>query len=237
MKLFSNPKKAAVDKEKIVADEGKQLSRFLLAKDMLIGTKFDIKNHGDILQECIDRVNTNLKNLKAIDRKATIAFSLGTAALILPFIPFNWLITIVGFSYGCYQMGKREHAYKEYTDSLEDLKQCCNWTLGESLSEAQVRENKGMGVVKDILPTLAPLMSEVELKGVLHDSIEGKLLENTGVDFAKQQHSFEYKMYGYEQGSLQDVLTGFGYAIQNAWDSLTSSLYSSAAESPRIISV
>lgn len=236
MGFFDKPKKPALAKNQIVDHEKNQLSIFLLSKKMLANTKFNPKNHNDILQECIDRVNTNLQNLKAIDRKATIAFSLGTAALLLPFIPFNWAITLVGFSYGFYQMGKRVHAYKEYTDSLEALKQCCNWTLGESLEQNEVRANKDMDVVKNILPTLAPLMSEVELKGVLHDSIEGKLLDETGVDFAKQQHSFEYKMYGYEQGSFTDVLTGFGYVIQNAWNSLTNS-FTSTEDASRTISV
>ena len=219
-------------KDKILTHEKKQLGIFLLSKKMSVNTKYIPTNHNAILQECIDQVNTNLQKLKSIDRKATIAFSLGTAALLLPFIPFNWAITLVGFSYGFYQMGKRVHAYKEYTDSLEALKQCCNWTLGGSLDqeqtevEFQVQQNKTMDVVKNILPTLAPLMNKAELQGVLHDSIEDNILAQTGVDFDKQQHTFEFKMYGYGQGSFSDALTGFAYVIQNAWNSLTKSLTS-----------
>ena len=220
--LFKQPEKQkTLSQDDIRRHEAEQLKIFLLSNHL--GAEQPYSNneqrHQTILKTCIANVEKYKQQLKSIDKKAAAALTIGTAALIFSFIPFNWAITLAGFSYGFYQLGLRDNVYKEYTKSLEDLKQCCNWTLNDT-ELGVVTENLKQDGVKEILPTLAPLMNKKELENVLHDTIEKDLLNQTGIDFDKQNHTFEYKMYGYQQGSFKDVMNGIGYAIQNAFNDM-----------------
>lgn len=218
--FFKQPEKTRVfSQDDIKKYEAEQLKIFLLSNHLEANQAYTHHAHQAILKGCISNVEKYKEQLKAIDKKAAAAFTIGTAALIFSFIPFNWAITIAGFTFGGYLVGERRGVYEKYTKSLEDLKQCCNWTLNSG-DLGCVCDNLQLDTVKEILPTLAPLMNKKELENVLHDTIERDLLNQTGIDFDKQNHTFEYKMYGYQQGSFKDVMNGIGYAIQNAFNDM-----------------
>lgn len=217
--LFTQPEKHIPrTAEQIKQDEERSLKVFLAKHSLPAETQFEcVDKHLNIISECIAKVHEKQQLVKSIDKKAAAALTIGTAALVFSFIPFNWAVTLAGFSYGFYQLGLRDNAYKEYTQSLEDLKQCCNWALNDTNIDT-VRTNLNADNVKQILETLAPLMNKTELKHVLNDDIEDNLIIETRIDFEKQNHTFEYKMYGYKQGSFKDVMNGILYAIQNAFN-------------------
>lgn len=217
--LFKQPEKNVLrTPEQIQQDEERNLKVFLAKHRLPETTEFASteRSHLSIITNCIAQIYEKQQLVKSIDKKAAAALTIGTAALVFSFIPFNWAVTIAGFSYGFYQLGLRDNAYKEYTQALEDLKQCCNWALNHT-DATVVRDNLVNPTVMNILPALAPLMSQTELKHVLHDEIENNLIKETGIDFEKQNHTFEYKLYGYKQGSFKDVMNGILYAIQNAF--------------------
>lgn len=217
--LFKQPEKNIPrTPEQIKQDETTSLAVFL-TKKRLQTTAFSPSEseHIDTINKCIQTVHDKQQLVKSIDKKAAAALTIGTAALVFSFIPFNWAVTIAGFSYGFYQLGLRDNAYKEYTQALEELKQCCNWALNDTDVNV-VRENLKNPTVQTILPTLARLMNKQELKNVLNDEIENNLITETKIDFDKQNHTFEYKLYGYKQGSFKDVMNGILYAIQNAFN-------------------
>ena len=218
--LFKQPEKQKIKSQDDIRNhEAEQLKIFLLSNHREANQEYNHDTDQTILKDCISNVEKYKQQLKTIDKKAAAAFTIGTAALIFSFIPFNWAITIAGFTIGGYLVGERRGVYEKYTKSLEDLKQCCNWTLN-SRDYGLVKNNLELDTVKEILPTLAPLMNKKELENVLHDGIERNLLAQTGIDFDKQNHTFEYKMYGYQQGSFKDVMNGIGYAIQNAFNDM-----------------
>ena len=178
----------------------------------------DAEAHVAILNDCIQRVKKTADQLQSIDAKMLPAFAVGVIALTCSFIPFNWIITLAGFSYGFYQYGLRDSVHKEYSAALDDLRQCCNWTLNGTNTDNALANLK-TEPVNNVLSALAPLMSKEALKTVLHDGIEDRILTDLKIDFDKQQHSFEYKMYGHKQGGILDILVGVGYALQNAFNS------------------
>ncbi len=115
------------------------------------GTKppsFDIRNtdHANALKACTEAVKTNLAHLSAIDKKMTAGFVIGTTALVFSFIPFNWVITLGGFSYGFYQLGLRQEAYKQYEQSLEALAACCDWALNQQGSAPLLDKYKNITI-------------------------------------------------------------------------------------------
>lgn len=202
--------------QQIIEKEATSLAVFLAKNNQTKEFSPDNQDHLKLIEKCVKTIQEKQHVVKAIDKKAAAALTIGTAALVFSFIPFNWAVTIAGFSYGFYQLGLRDNAYKEYTQALEELKQCCNWALNDTDVNV-VRENLKNPTVQTILPTLARLMNKQELKNVLNDEIENNLITETKIDFDKQNHTFEYKLYGYKQGSFKDVMNGILYAIQNVF--------------------
>ena len=184
--------------------------------------------HTDALTACTEAVKTNLAHLCAIDKQMTAGFVIGTAALVFSFIPFNWIITLGGFSYGFYQLGLRQEAYKQYEKSLEDLVACCDWALNQSPNSQRLLERMLAAPLETapllaMVKTLAPAFTETQFKSFLNDHQEDRLiawLRENEPTFNPEGKTLTYKMYGYEQGSLSDIGQGLWYVIQNAYQRL-----------------
>jgi hypothetical protein len=191
---------------------------------------FNISNteHIDALKYCTEAVKTNLAHLCAIDKQMTAGFVIGTTALVFSFIPFNWVITLGGFSYGFYQLGLRQEAYKQYEQSLEALAACCDWALNqgnnsERLLQDLLSQSLETAPLLAMVKTLAPAFTETQFKSFLNDQQEDRLinwLRKNEPTFNPEGKTLTYKMYGYEQGSLSDIGQGLWYVIQNAYQRL-----------------
>jgi hypothetical protein len=163
------------------------------------------KQHTDALIACTEAVKTNLAHLCAIDKQMTAGFVIGTTALVFSFIPFNWVITLGGFSYGFYQLGLRQEAYKQYEQSLEALASCCNWALNqgdnsEMLLKGMIDEPLEKASLWTMVKTLAPAFTETQFREFLNNNQENHLinwLKQYEPTFNPEGKTLTYKMYGY----------------------------------------
>ncbi len=192
--------------------------------------KPDNPDHIKLISQCKDLLLQKLNDLHAIDIKMLAGFTVGVAAFALSWLlPFT-AVAIAGFAYGAYQLGVRQHAYKEYSDTLETLKDICNWTLNDSNMQVealnQTMKNQTICEMAEVLTTL---MNEEQLRAVIRDDIEevyvNQAHQNDEEDVrvqgyklldATQTKNLKFAVYGMEQGGILDILQGLGHAIQNA---------------------
>lgn len=188
--------------------------------------------HTDLITQCTQDVKQKLLALQKIDRQALIGFSLGTAAFGLSFLlPFGLLATTAGFAYGTYQLGLRKQAYQDYVSALENLMDCCRWSLSGVGDQNSIKQNAPL---QEMITTLAPITNESQLReciDVQYESIFVKQAANTrsktsvmGYQLDPQAATLYYTIYGYEQGGVLAILQGIGYAIVNALKALKRAL-------------
>ena len=193
--------------------------------------------HIKLVSDCALSVRDRLNNLQEIDKKITAGLSFGIAALSLSyFLPFSFLAA-GGFIYSAYQMGRRRHAYVEYTSALENLSKCCIWTLGEIpqeiIKQTEIIENLA---IKEMIITLAPLTSAQQLRDFIDDKVEDEIViesdkiksDTTLFDqhLDKEKMDLYFKIYGYKQGGFLSILEGVAYAIKNGFIALKTAVVS-----------
>ncbi|BCA97050.1 hypothetical protein TUM19329_34110 [Legionella antarctica] len=187
--------------------------------------------HTQLVTDCAQSVKEKLKNLQTIDIKMTAGFALGTAALCLSYIlPFS-LVATAGLAYGAYQLGRRQHAYAQYINALENLSKSCVWTLGEVDSEQSSRVDiKNHPAIKEMIATLAPLTSSQQLRDFIDDRVEEEFVSEAqqirdnftlfDEHLDREKVDLYFKIYGYKQGGFLAILEGMGYAIVSGFIAL-----------------
>lgn len=189
--------------------------------------------HKELISECTLSVKRTLANLQEIDKRMTAGFTAGIAALAISWIlPIFVPLAIAGLAYGAYQLGKRQQAYIEYKNALENSIECCDWSLGKITRENYdaYMKNDDLGnksPVASMIDTLGPLTTTEQLNKLIDDAVEKdankeaqpsrehiQLFDN---ELDKEKRDLYSKIYGYEQGGFLAVLQGVGYAIQNAF--------------------
>ena len=193
-----------------------------------------------LVTEATSEVTRKLDALKKIDANMMMGFALGAAAFTLSWIlPFT-TIAIAGFAYGAYHLGLRQNAYNDYAESLEALKQVCDWTLNMH-NVQKATANMKCEPVKNMMALLVTLMNETQLRDVLNDKIEDQFVaqakQNNGKEVqvqglklldAEQAKNLNFKVYGYEQGGFLAVLQGIGYAIRSGFYGLKDAMIGKA---------
>ena len=180
--------------------------------------------HKNLLINCSNAVKEKLFILQQIDKKMTIGFAVGAAALVLSWIFPISLLATAALIYGAAQYGYRQQAYKEYNEALENLRNCCEWSLGEG----QVKDTSVVShpAIRDMMTALYPLMDEPTLRLLIDDEVEQvfiaehQRLAADGLDIGqthlnKEQATLYFKIYGYGQGGPFAILEVIGYAIKN----------------------
>ncbi len=225
--FFSRPSNSLVEHELTLVDYQTKNVKF----------NPDDVQHTQLVTACAQSVRDKLKNLQTIDIKMTAGFALGTAALCLSYIlPFT-LVATAGFAYGTYQLGRRQHAYAEYTSALENLSKSCVWALGEVSSEPTKHvEIKNHPAIKEMIATLAPLTSSQQLRDFIDDSVEDEYIsdaEQTRENMTlfdehldREKVDLYFKIYGYKQGGFLAILEGMGYAIVSGFTAIKTAVTS-----------
>ena len=223
--FFSRPSNSLVEHELTLVDYQAKKVKF----------NPDDVQHTQLVTACAQSVRDKLKNLQVIDIKMTAGFALGTAALCLSFIlPFT-LVAAAGFAYATYQLGRRQHAYAEYTSALENLSKSCIWTLGE-VSPDQKQTLESHPVIREMIATLAPLTSSQQLRDFIDNSVEDEYVseaEKTRENLTlfdehldSEKRDLYFKIYGYKQGGFLAILEGMGYAVVNGFTALKTAVTS-----------
>jgi len=190
------------------------------------GTVFQAEpdTHEILLINCSIAVKEKLFILQQIDQKMAIGFALGAAALVLSWIFAISILATAALIYGAVQYGYRQQAYKEYNEALENLRNCCEWSLGEG--QVQDKSVVNHPAVREMMTTLYPLMDEPTLRLLIDDEVEQAFIDEhqrlaaDGLDVGqthldKEQATLYFKIYGYGQGGPFAILEVIGYAIKN----------------------
>ena len=192
--------------------------------------------HNDLINNCTTEVKKKLQELKLIDTKILIGLTLATISLSLPlFIYPLGLLALTGLSYSCYQLGNRKKPFSEYEFALKNLINCCHWVLGE-VDDSNTKLINRLEIT-NMLKVLNPLTSEAQLRhyidnkfdNIFHDEIDKDLRARRRVriknyKLQKQEANLYYKIYGYEQGNISDVLEGIAFVITESFKSITDKL-------------
>ncbi|WP_133127967.1 hypothetical protein [Legionella nagasakiensis] len=199
----------------------------------------DDPQHTTLLTDCSRSVREKLHGLQTIDKKIVIGFSLGVLAFGLSWILPLSIVAAGAFAYAAYQWGRRQQAYADYTQALENLVKCCIWTLGDVKQERVIDHP----AVKEMIDTLAPVTSAQQLRDFIDDRVEDGFVEraeetkrNTELldqHLNQEQADLYYKIYGYQQGGVLAILKGIGYAIKNGFKTLKEACFSSSQEESR----
>jgi hypothetical protein len=193
--------------------------------------------HTGLLSDCARETQRNLLALQTIDRNVMKGFAVGIAAFTLSYIFPIGLLATAGFVYAGYQMGCRSRAFVDYQNALDNLVNCCKWSLGGVKNEATL-ENSG---IKEMINTLAPLINADQLRELIDDNYEEQVVDDatkTNSNLTVMNHllnreeaTLYFKVYGYKQGGSLDMLYGLKYAIANAYNYLKETVTSSESRS------
>ncbi len=148
----------------------------------------DQASHCGLVKELTDAANKNLKKYSLNDRKIEMGVVMGLVGLYCPFIPFSLPIAIAGFLYAGYHFGRREIEYEHHKQALGELVTCCKWVLPSTVG---IKD----GRISPMLETLAPLMSELQLRDIAPDRKIDTIVEAYKVDSSSKF----YQLYGYQQ--------------------------------------
>ena len=217
--------------------------RTTLAEISQIPFNHTVPDHTKLVDECTQVVKEKLRALQLVDKKMTIGFSLGVAALSLSWLfPVLGIVATAGIAYGAYQLGKRQQAYLEYETALENLSQCCVWCLGKvPPAEAKTHEIVTNASVQEMIKTLAPITSAQQLNEFVDVTVKAEVgaaadhtrKEQTVFDhhLDKEKADLYFNIYGYKQGGFLAILKGIGYAIKSTFTSVAESFSSKESSS------
>ncbi|WP_157058187.1 hypothetical protein [Legionella adelaidensis] len=192
--------------------------------------KFSIKNqiHVELINKCSLQVEQRLLKLQSIDKKILIGFALGTGAFLLSWLLPLTTVAMIGFAYGAYQLGLRQNAFSEYSLALENLANCCVWSLGD-VATGGGTELLNHTTIKNMIKTLGPLTNPngQDLKDFIDDDIETQIIEDVqkirsemeveGYRLTPEQQNIVYNAYGYKKGGPLNILMAVVFAIKNSF--------------------
>lgn len=186
-----------------------------------VNFSIDNPEHTQFITNCTTRAKQQLNTLQSIDLKVGVAFTIGIVAL-----GFSWILPltmIAGacFAFAAYQLGQRSDVYKNYTQTIETLAGCCDWSLQTNKNA----ENAKHPSLNEMLAFLAGHVTQQQLRDLINDKTEDRIISEMGETsqsfleqhIEKEQSVMYYKMYGYQQGSLLDVIQGIQFAITTAF--------------------
>lgn len=160
--------------------------------------------------------------LQTLDRHIITGLAIGMAASIASLILPLSTIAIGCFAYSCYCLGARTQAQQEYHAALDQLVECCQWSLGNA---AQIEESAS---IKNMIATLAPPTTNEQLRSFvsitvadqvcqLADEAENASMLNTfGSSLDKNQTNAYQSLYGYQKGGVLDAIKTLYYFAKQA---------------------
>ncbi len=188
----------------------------------------DNPEHIALIRDCTDLVGDKSRMLQTIDIKIVGAFALGIAAFVATWIfPLTYL-AVSGFSYGAYQLAKRQQVYADYIYALENLETCCAWSMGPAQENAQVLD---VAVIQQMLTTLTPVMNRAQLQRIIAANVQDQAIAQSEQRFldeivrnpvlhnasVEQQRALLYRLYGMDQGSTLSILQSVVFIIRHTW--------------------
>ncbi|KTC64931.1 Uncharacterised protein (plasmid) [Legionella adelaidensis] len=206
---------------------GKAVDSYLLKH---IPYDHEDKQHADLVVDCCDDVRKNLTKLQRIDKKIVVGLALASAASVVSFVfPIFSPLIMAGVAYAAYQFGLREKANDEYTRSIENLANCCKWTLGGENASAPLLKNED---IADMLRTIGPITTKEQLRELVSSKIANQCIIQAKQDIkfldtpvSKEEHrNLFYAMYGYQQGGPLNIIKSLGFVIKNAFQGFRESI-------------
>lgn len=150
-----------------------------------------------------------------------IGIAASAASLLLPLS----LLATGAYIYSIYCLGSRFQAQQEYYAALENLVECCKWSL-KPATDPKILENDA---IKSMIASLAAPTTNEQLTGFVNANIAKQaceladkaenesMLQTFGGTLDKDQTSAYQSMYGYEKGSLFDAAVTLFYFARQAF--------------------
>lgn len=214
----------------------------LLTQHMRRRVAFNIEDagHSTLINDCAREVQNKLQALQSVDKKIIVGLALGFSSFVLSAVlPINFLV-VTGFSYAAYQYGCRQSIYQEYKQSLDNLVNCCIWSLGRVENQAVF----DLPAIEEMIRILAPLTSEHQLRDYIDDQIDDRFVQDAeavrGREVAfdarlnQEQVGLYYGIYGYQQGSATQVFNGLCYLVLVGLDAIKSRVQMLFAHAPEV---
>ncbi len=218
--------------EKLNHPDENSIKRFGQIKDMLDNeTHFNPVDplHRDLVNKCTQDLKDKLAVLKCLDQRIVAGFVLSATAFGLSFLLPIVSIAIVGFMFSVYCLVNRMNASPNYRYSLMTLEGCMEWTLGDK-PVAKESEVINCPEVIEMFVTAAPLMNNKQLIDIIDDGVEDAFVAQAkeindkshpvflGLTLAEEEKSIEYAIYGFQQGSTQNVIQGLLTLARKGWN-------------------
>ena len=182
--------------------------------------------HLDLLVNSNNLLIKKRDALQNLDRQIIGGLAIGIAASAVSFfLPLSLLAT-GAYIYSIYCLGSRSQAQQEYYAALENLVDCCKWSLLKSPTDLKVLENDA---IKGMIASLAAPTTNEQLSSFVNPSIANavcdladkaeneSMLQTFGKTLDNDQTSAYQSMYGYEKGSLLDAAKTLFYFARQAF--------------------